>query len=59
MYIIIEKPSSLTAFLNPFVDEMQLLIECGLVVENQNIAVGARCFALDTPARAFVKGNFF
>lgn len=44
-------------FLRQFVDEMKSLYENGINVGDTNVAVTIRCFILDTPARAHIKGN--
>lgn len=58
IYFIAAKPSSLTDYLNEFVEEMNALYDEGIVIDGQKIAVTIRAFVCDTPARAYLKGNF-
>jgi hypothetical protein len=50
------KPESLTLFLKPFVDEMEIVLKSGIIINNNKITISIRCFICDSPARAFVKG---
>lgn len=50
------KPSSLTAFLQPFVTEAQTIFSEGLLMNGVRIDIQLRCFICDSPARAFIKG---
>lgn len=50
------KASSLDGYLTPFVDELKLIVENGIIVNSNQITVKIRCFVCDSPARAFVKG---
>lgn len=51
------KPSDLTAYLQPFVEEAKVLIRDGLLINNTKISLTLRCFICDSPARAFIKGK--
>lgn len=53
------KPSSLNDYLEPFVRELDDLMENGLIVNGRQIVILFRCFIADTPARAFIKGVLF
>lgn len=52
------KPSDLTAYLQPFVEEAKVLLAEGLMINNKNVTLKLRCFICDSPARAFIKGEF-
>ena len=51
------KPSDLSAYLQPFVEEAKILLEEGLHFSNKVINIKLRCFICDSPARAFIKGR--
>lgn len=51
------KPSDLSAYLQPFVEEAKILLEEGLLFNNKLIKLKLRCFICDSPARAFIKGK--
>lgn len=51
------KPSNLSAFLSPFVDEMLEVGMNGIIVNGHKIRISIRCFVCDSPARAFIKGK--
>lgn len=53
------KPTDLTTFLNPFVDEMEEVCRNGILINGFKITVLIRGFVCDSPARAFVKGKTF
>lgn len=50
------KPSTVGVYLSPFVDEIQPILENGIIVNGHQINVKIRCFICDSPARAFIKG---
>ncbi|XP_062534120.1 uncharacterized protein LOC134203263 [Armigeres subalbatus] len=50
------KPTDLTAFLDPFVNEMIDVCKNGIMINGFIITVSIRCFVCDSPARAFIKG---
>lgn len=50
------KPNSLNEYLTPFVQELNKLIETGIIVNAYKIRISIRCFKCDSPARAFIKG---
>lgn len=51
------KPSNLSAFLSPFVDEMLEVSKNRIIVNGHKIRISIRCFVCDSPARAFIKGK--
>lgn len=51
------KPSSIEAYLSPFVDEIKELMVNRFTINSNTINIQIRCFVCDSPARAFVKGN--
>ena len=51
------KPADLKEFLSPFVNEMNDILENGLIINGISISVSIRAFICDAPARAFVKGR--
>lgn len=51
------KPSDLDAYLMPFVNELQIILDEGICVNSHKISVKIRCFICDSPARAFIKGE--
>lgn len=50
------KPTALSEYLRPFVNELNDLIENDFTLNGHAIIVKIRCFICDTPARAFIKG---
>lgn len=56
------KPKNLNQYLEDFVSEMKTLLENGIHMvkegEEKIVTVKIRCFICDSPARAFIKGNF-
>lgn len=50
------KPTVLNDFLDPFVNELNEILENGILINNYQITVSIRCFICDTPARAYIKG---
>lgn len=51
------KPSDLSAYLEPFVQEAKIIFSGGLIINGKTINVKLRCFICDSPARAFIKGK--
>ena len=47
----------LDPFLTPFVDELNTLIENGIIINNVYVDVKIKCFICDSPARSFIKGK--
>lgn len=50
-----KKPTDLEHFLGPFVNEMLLLENNGLLINDATFTVRIRCICADAPARAFLK----
>uniref|UniRef100_A0A182I5E5 Uncharacterized protein n=1 Tax=Anopheles arabiensis TaxID=7173 RepID=A0A182I5E5_ANOAR len=50
------KPASLKEYLEPLVNELNELMETGIVIANKLITVRVWAFIADSPARAFIKG---
>lgn len=50
------KPTVLNDYLNPFVNELNEILQNRIFINNYQIKVSFRCFICDTPARAFIKG---
>lgn len=46
----------LNLLLNPIVDELNMIIQRGILVNNNQIGVRIKFFICDTPARCFIKG---
>ena len=53
------KPASLKEYLEPIVNELNELMETGIVIANKLITVRVWAFIADSPARAFIKGRLF
>lgn len=51
------KPTDLNSYLMPFVEELKPILAGGICVNGYKISVKIRCFILDSPARAFIKGK--
>jgi len=51
------KPDDLKAFLEPFVQEMKVVLKDGIYIKNHVLKFQIRSFICDSPARAFVKGK--
>lgn len=51
------KASSLEAFFTPLVDELDIIMKNGIIVNNYYLTGGIRCFICASPARAFIKGK--
>lgn len=56
IYYGTSKPKSVTEYLTPFIDELLLLLQRGIVINGHHIVIKIRCFICDTPARSFIKG---
>lgn len=52
------KPNDLNEYLRSFVNEMECLLSNGLTINGNKIVISIRCFICDTPARAYIKGEF-
>lgn len=50
------KPTVLNDFLDPFIDELNEIVQNGISINGYEISVAIRCFICDTPARAYIKG---
>lgn len=55
------KPSNINSYLQNFVSEAKQVLKNGIFVERhrKKIQVKIRCFIADSPARAFIKGDYF
>lgn len=51
------KPNNISAFLEPFINELETIIRLGLSIGNHRITVIVRAFICDSPARSLLKGN--
>lgn len=52
-----QKPNNLTGYLEPFVVELEKLLEEGIDnVNGHHISITFRCCICDSPARALIKG---
>ncbi|KAJ8671101.1 hypothetical protein QAD02_002360 [Eretmocerus hayati] len=49
------KPDDLDAYFDPFVTEINTLIEIGIVIEGRKFCVKIMCFSCDRVARSFIK----
>lgn len=54
----VSKPSCLTAFLQPLINEINEIVWNGIHINDHRIEVAIRNFICDAPARAFLKGSF-
>lgn len=52
----IGKPKDLNEFLSPFVDEVNGILDNGVIINGYRIDIESIAFIADTPARAFLKG---
>lgn len=52
-----DKPRDVNAFLEPFVEELNDVLQNGLKVKEVTIKFRLRCFICDTPARSMLRGN--
>lgn len=57
IYYGMGKPADLTAYLQPFVEEANILLNEGIIINGVKISFKIRSFICDSPARAFIKGN--
>lgn len=51
------KPKRLEEYLEDFVTEMKSLLRNGLLINETFVCIKIKCFACDSPARAFIKGK--
>lgn len=51
------KPSPLNDYLDPFVDEINEILQNHIIINGYGLTVRIRCFICDTPARAYIKGS--
>lgn len=47
----------LELFLREFINEMNYLIQEGIIIKEKKLRVKIKCFVCDTPARAYLKGK--
>lgn len=52
-----DKPKDVNAFLEPFVIELNEVLQNGLTINRSTIKFKLRCFICDTPARSMLRGN--
>lgn len=52
------KPKKVEEFLAPFSNELKPLLASGLILNGVKLTIKLRAIICDSPARAFVKGNF-
>ncbi|XP_035909213.1 uncharacterized protein LOC118510917 isoform X1 [Anopheles stephensi] len=50
------KPADIDQFLQPFVDELNFLMENGITINNKKISIELRVIIADSPARAYIEG---
>ena len=55
----LKKPESVEEYLNPLVNELNLLHDNGITIKGSHITIKLEAIVADTPARAFIKGKFF
>lgn len=55
---IADKPKDVNGFLEPFVHELNDVLENGIFIDGRNQKFKLRCFICDTPARSMLRGNF-
>lgn len=53
------KPSNLDQYFGQFITELNVVLVEGITVKNKHFDVRIKCFICDSPARAFIKGNFY
>lgn len=53
------KPKDVNAFLSPFVEELNEILQNGLTIEEYTVAINIRCFICDTPARSMLRGYYY
>lgn len=51
-----KKPSDLNEFLRPLVNDIDTVINNGIVINGYRLDIQIRTFLLDSPARSFLKG---
>lgn len=51
------KPASIQNYLKPLVEELQLLLKHGVIINNNTVSIKIRCFICDAPARSMIKGK--
>ncbi|XP_061512562.1 uncharacterized protein LOC133393115 [Anopheles gambiae] len=52
----LKKPESVEEYLNPLVNELNLLHDNGITIKGSHITIKLEAIVADTPARAFIKG---
>lgn len=50
------KPKDVNEFMNPFIEELEPLLQSGVIINGYHLNITIRCFICDTPARSFIKG---
>lgn len=49
------KPKSLAQYLNPFINEFEILLKNGIQVDTYHFVVHLEAFCCDSPARSYLK----
>lgn len=57
VYFGMSKPENAMEYLKLFADNVDLVLENGIIINNNKLSVQIRSCICDTPARAFIKGN--
>ena len=52
-----EKPTTCNTFLRPLVEELQVLLNQGIVVDRTAVLIKHCIFVCDSPARSYIKGT--
>lgn len=52
-----KKPASIHNYLKTLVDELQPLLQNGMIINNNKVEIKVRCFICDAPARSMIKGK--
>lgn len=51
------KPNNISDYLRSFVDELQEIMENGILIDTCHIKIIIGAFICDSPARSFIKGD--
>lgn len=50
-----EKPQSVQRYFDEFIEELNSLMQTGIIIDNRKFIVSVKAFICDTPARSFLK----